>query len=304
MEVDPKIVVTCMSALSGEVIAYPITSLITRAQAVTFFPSNLNRPFSIFAGCPSVLAIIPGFLLRAQLFKVVYPDLVEKKKLSSAQAFCMLSTVSDVLSSVLRAPFENYRHRMQTGEYSSLSQTATEYAGHKGPFGMWRGLTLLISRDVVFNLMRYGFLTALQNDYEKRKLRARKKARYNSANDRSYLSVSKEQQALNDYKAYTWINIYATIPAAILTTPLDFLKTRVMTHPLVAPEMSALGHLKKLHSDESLWRLFRGAGLRAAYVSIVMSACTSFSMLLMRPIERTREVEKMLEKSGRKDIDS
>jgi hypothetical protein len=76
MEVDAKVVVTCMSAVSAEVIVYPITTLVTQAQAVTFYPSNLNRPFSTFAGCPSVLSIIPGFLLRTQMFKVVYPDLI------------------------------------------------------------------------------------------------------------------------------------------------------------------------------------------------------------------------------------
>lgn len=77
MEIDPKIAVTCMSAVSAEVIGYPITTLLTRSQALAFYPSNLNRPLAVFAGSPSVLAVIPSFLLRAQLFKVVHPSLVD-----------------------------------------------------------------------------------------------------------------------------------------------------------------------------------------------------------------------------------
>jgi hypothetical protein len=65
--------------------------------------------------------------------------------------------------------------------------------------------------------------------------------------------------------------------------------------------MSALDHLKHIYQNESLLKLFRGAGLRAAYVASVMSICSTFAMFLMEPIERSREVEKMLENARKRD---
>lgn len=122
-----------------------------------------------------------------------------------------------------------------------------------------------------------------------------------SINEAVQKSHSQHIAAMQEIRDQTWLNFCATLPAAILSTPFDFLKTRVMTQSLAGPDMSALEHLKKMHSEESLFRLFRGAGLRAAYVSVVMTTCTTFTMFLMEPIERTQEIERRLAQENRRD---
>lgn len=107
---------------------------------------------------------------------------------------------------------------------------------------------------------------------------------------------SKEKEILfEETRIQAWINILATLPLAILTTPLDVLKTRVMAEPLGPDNKGAFGHLKTILREEGAGVLFRGVGLRCLYVAVVASLYQSTTLLCNFPLEKVTDIKKKIE---------
>lgn len=105
---------------------------------------------------------------------------------------------------------------------------------------------------------------------------------------------TQKAKLMGEMKRHTWFNILATIPAAILTTPLDVIKTRIMTLPPSEERMSALGHLKSIIREEGPRVLFRGAGMRCLHICTILSMYLSFEFYMAYPLEEAKKVrEKM-----------
>ena len=92
----------------------------------------------------------------------------------------------------------------------------------------------------------------------------------------------------------SWLNIAATIPLALITTPLDVLKTRVMAEPLGPENKGAIGHLKQILAEEGVGVLFRGMGVRCVYIAAVMSLFQSAQMYTNFPLDKVRAIKDRL----------
>ena len=165
-----------------------------------------------------------------------------------------------------------------------------DIVGYTGPLGFWRGMGVFFLRDTVFNVIRFGLFNHLQNNY-------RRNPEYKRLNRRKYqeeLSESPERQRnkkiIEEMRTLTWINLLSTIPAAIITTPLDVVKTRLMTHPLYEP-MGAMEHFRKILNEEGFSALFRGAGVRALYVCSLISVFMSLDFFLSYPVEKAKTMQ-------------
>lgn len=105
---------------------------------------------------------------------------------------------------------------------------------------------------------------------------------------------SQNKKIVAEMKRHTWFNILATIPAAILSTPFDVIKTRIMTHPPSEERISALGHFKSIIREEGARVLFRGAGMRCLHICTILSLYLSLEFYLSYPLEEAKRIrEKM-----------
>lgn len=107
---------------------------------------------------------------------------------------------------------------------------------------------------------------------------------------------AKEMEILfEETRTQSYINILATLPLAVLTTPLDVLKTRVMAEPLGPDNLGAWGHLKSILREEGVGVLFRGVGLRSLYIAAVASLYQTTVLLSNYPLDKVTEMKKKME---------
>jgi Mitochondrial carrier protein len=289
-ETIAKDVIMCASYFTAEVLVYPISSLLTRVQAIFVNHTVLQRSFSIYSGGSSLLLNVPGFLLRIKISEVCDPYLRKEMHYSQFTTYVLVSSFADIFNSILRAPAENYRQQFQTGNYTSFSKFYKDYLGHLGPFSFWRGASLIFLRDSIFNTSRFWILEKAQE----RNLKTLRKKRAYQKYYQTSSSMSQKQEMTENFRIYTWCNILATIPAAVLTSPFDVVKTRVMTSP---PEynQTVLQIVKDIFKEEGFVTFFRGAGLRALYVCSLISLLTSLDFYLTLPIKEAEKTHKIME---------
>jgi hypothetical protein len=163
-----------------------------------------------------------------------------------------------------------------------------------GTFSLWRGASLLFLRDSIFNITRFGML-----EISKERLMNKKKF-LNYEDDFNLLSSKGQQKrVMEQFRAYTWANVLATIPAAIISTPFDVVKTRVMTCP-PSEKQSIRNFVRDIVKDEGFFTLFRGAGLRTCYIACLISLFTSLEFYLNIPVQEAARINQMAR--GRDDL--
>ena len=283
-----KDMVSCGSYLGSEVLTYPISSIITRIQAVYVNQLVVQRSFSTYYGGTSVLCSVPGFLLRIKLGSVFDPYLRSEYNLSQFASYVIVSSTADLFNVLLRCPSEHYRQQFQTGGYTSFRQFYRDYLGYMGPFSFWRGASVFFLRDCIFNLTRFWILSE-SKEYYSRNTRINLDRVFGEKSVRA----SKERM-MEEYRLHTWCNIVATIPAAIMTTPFDVVKTRIMTN-LPQNNQSPMQIFREIIKEEGVLTLFRGAGLRAFYISSLLSIFTSLEFYLSIPFKEADRINKVIQ---------
>ena len=133
-ETKIKDLISCSSYLGSEIMVYPVSSVLTKAQTFFINKNNLERPLSSFSGGNSTLFSVPGFLLRLKLAAVLDPYLKKEYQLSQFYTYAIVSTISDFFNVLIRCPSEHYRQQFQSGNYLKFSLFYKDYIGHLGPF--------------------------------------------------------------------------------------------------------------------------------------------------------------------------
>lgn len=257
--------------------------MLTRVQAIFINQQAVQKSLSVYAGCGSVVFSIPGFVLRLKLGAVLDPYIKSHYNLSQFTTFAIVSSMADALNVIFRTPAEHYRQQYQTGSYGNIKKFTHDYLGHLGPLGFWRGASVFLLRDITFNILRFGTLEKTQEIVNSRV------KRYDYEEDFNKLtSQGQKTRLMQQFRVYTWCNIFATIPAAILTTPFDVIKTRIMTCP-PSHKQPIWEMTRELIKEEGFSSLFRGAGLRAFYVSTLISIFTSLDYYLNVPINEAKK---------------
>ena len=255
-EANIKDLVSTSSYLISEFALYPLTTVLTRVQALYVNRGITNQKLSIYNGISQVPFLLPGFYCRIKLSSTLDPLLRDKYSLSQVSTFAVVSSLSDVINALIKTPSEHFKQHMQVGTYANFKTFFRDYQSNGGLSLFFRGSGIFILRDCIFNVLRFSLLESFRNSY-KRNI-GRKKIYEREFNFLSPLGQKK--MMMENYSIYTWCNILATIPAAILTTPLDVIKTRIMTQPVLA-QMSLKETVMSLVREEGWFALFRGAGL-------------------------------------------
>jgi len=284
---------TTSTYMISEFVLFPVTSMLTRVQSV-YINRNVNQQrMSSFHGIGHLPFLVPGFLFRLKLSSTLDPYLQTKYSLSQVATFSIVSSLSDFINVFLKTPSEHYKQQFQSGNYTSLSKFLKEYYGNGGFSLFWKGSSVFLLRDVLFNITRFALLEDFQHNYQRNS-----KRRVTYEEDFNRLSPLGQKKAMiQNFQIYTWCNIMATVPAAVLTTPLDVVKTRVMTQPSFSPE-GAWRVMKDIIKEEGWSALFRGAGLRCFYVCGMISISTSLSFYLNMNLDDAKRVRRLSELGG------
>ena len=289
-EANIKELVSISSYLASEFVLYPLTTTLTRVQALYVNRGITNQKLAIFNGISQVPFLLPGFYCRLKLSSTLDPLLRDKYNLAQVTTFAVVSSLSDVINVLFKTPSEHYKQQMQVGTYADFKTFFKDYYSNQGLSHFFRGSGIFILRDCIFNVLRFSLLEYFRNSY-KRNL-GRRKSYEREFNLLSPLGQKK--MMMENFQIYTWCNIFATIPAAILTTPLDVLKTRIMTQPVLA-QMSLKDTFLSLVREEGWFSLFKGAGLRSFYICSLISMSTSLTFYLNLNLDDAKRVQKLIE---------
>jgi len=151
----------------------------------------------------------------------------------------MIGEASQVL---VRNPFELVKQNMQIGKYKTLKEAITDIYKSNGLRGLYRGYFVTVIREIPFGLIQYPLY-----EYCKTKFRNR------------------EFNILDTCKA----GAIAGGISAFLTTPIDVVKTRIMTSGDKTFDFRKfIPTLKNVYENEGINKLFSGVYIRVFYISV------------------------------------
>ncbi|KAH7098941.1 mitochondrial carrier protein [Auriculariales sp. MPI-PUGE-AT-0066] len=249
------------AALTVDFLVYPLDTLKTRIQAPNSpFQSvwGALRARGLYAGVGSVVAVT---LPASCAFFLTYDGL--KKKISAIQfmpnplAHAIASSCGEIVSCAILTPAEVVKQHAQM-----IGASASNVSPHSQPLSpsveilrrfrsnpsqLWTGYSTLVTRNLPFTALQFPLFEYF-------------KSRFKDSPNRT---------------ATTALGAAAAgAGAALLTTPLDVIKTRVMlaaqtprtsNHP---PRASAVATLKSIVQREGIHALWRGGALRMAWTAL------------------------------------
>lgn len=140
---------------------------------------------------------------------------------------------------VIRNPFELIKQNMQIGKYSSIIYGMIDIFKNNGFSGLYRGYFITLLREVPFGLIQYPLY-----EYFKRRI--------TNPTDMSYALCGAKAGAI----------------AAFITTPIDVIKTRIMTSESGICLHRIINTTSNIISNEGLLVLFSGVHIRVMYITI------------------------------------
>lgn len=242
-----------------ETILYPIDTIKTRLQAARAGGQI------VFKGLYSGLAgNIAGVLPASALFVGVYEPVKQKlleilpENLSSV-AHLTAGVVGGATASLVRVPTEVVKQRMQTGQFRSAHGAVHEIAAKEGIRGLYAGGGAFLLRDLPFDAIQFCI-------YEQIKLGYKKAAR------RDLYDL---ENAL--------IGAFAGAITGAVTTPLDVIKTRLMTQGTKGHYKGLSDCVVKIVQEEGPAAFLKGIGPRVMWIGIGGS-------IFFGVLERTKQI--------------
>ncbi|CAA7406272.1 unnamed protein product [Spirodela intermedia] len=237
------------SALSTSLL-YPVDTMKTRVQASTLsFPELVSRLPQIglrglYRGSvPAILGQFSSHGLRTGILEASKLLLINvAPSLPEIQVQSLASFGSTVLGTAVRIPCEVLKQRLQAGLFDNAGEAILGTLHRDGLGGFFRGTTATLCREVPFYVAGVGF----------------------------YTEAKKATQKMLERELEPWETIALGALsgglAAVVTTPFDVMKTKMMTAPEGLPlSMSAVALAVLRH--EGPLGLFKGAVPRFFWIA-------------------------------------
>ncbi|SIO73307.1 Mitochondrial carrier protein [Babesia microti strain RI] len=246
-----------------DILLYPLDTLKTRSQ-VKFgvkFNKSQNFIFSNFGpnskGLYSGLSVIlSGSFPSSAAYYAVYEiskHSLAHYSLDGIKPFLPLTlvhvlstSIAEISNSLIRTPFEVIKQQMQAGMHSTVKDSIKFIYKRQGYKGFYVGLGSVLLREIPFDGIQFVLwersktCILLQPFYEDKK---------------SYVATSAITGGL------------AGGIAGILTTPIDVIKTRMMTQDKIVYKNS-ISCMRALIKEEGCGVLCRGMGFRAVWLTL------------------------------------
>ncbi|CAN8069731.1 unnamed protein product [Agarophyton chilense] len=229
----------------AQTILHPVDVMRTRLQA-----RNINTPWrpSVFVKgvIPQIVLAIPAGALQFLAFesaKEKLQTLIPDENLSQTRIL-LAGAAGALVAATCRIPQEVLKQPLQAEIYPNVFVALRETVGKSGIGALYKGSVATISRDIPWNALSFMFHGQGKKLFKSWKGRE-------PANDEN-LAVAGVAGAL----------------AAILLTPIDVVKTRIMTQRVGSTAYSGvIGTLQKIVREEGAATLMKGVIPRIVFLA-------------------------------------
>jgi len=234
---------------------YPLDTIKTRLQMSPSVRATMApiSSLSLFKGVFGSLAgQIPYGMLTFGSYEVYKSKLLTAFPSARPEAMFMLSAIlGDLTGSFWLCPSEVIKQQMQGGMHDNLFSALSSIWKSSGINGFYRGYAGQIMRDVPFRAIQLPSYEIVKSTYTKQ---------FATNADGSTRMLKPVENML--------VGAIAGSFSAAITTPLDVVKTRLMTDKTVATISfsSAFKAASTLAKTEGISGLFSGLGPRVVYV--------------------------------------
>lgn len=266
-----------------DVVLFPLDTLKTRMQlaapsASTATATTLSKP-PLFKGLyqgfgPAVAASAPAAAAFFAVYDYTKRLLEARVKDAKYTPLCHMvaAAAGDIAGSTVRVPFEVVKQRMQSGMYNSARQAVRATIAAEGVRGFFKGYGSLVLRELPFDAIQFPLYEFLQNKW-------------------------KEVSGQGELKTWqtSFCGSIAGGVSAALTTPLDVVKTRLMTQKAGINKYKGIVHgLRTIAREEGLGALMAGVTPRVMWISLggaVFFGAYEAAKKVMIPTFVTKELE-------------
>lgn len=227
-----------------ETVLYPIDTIKTRLQAA--HGGSKVHWKGLYSGLAGNLV---GVLPASAVFVGIYEP--TKQKLLkffpdnlSAFAHLTAGALGGIASSFIRVPTEVVKQRMQTRQFASTIDAARLIIAKEGFKGFYAGYGSFLLRDLPFDAIQFCIYEQLRIGYR----------------------AAAKRELIDQEIAV--IGAFAGAITGAITTPLDVLKTRLMTQGLTKQYSGLLSCTKTIIREEGPTALLKGIGPRILWIGI------------------------------------
>ena len=232
-----------------ETALYPIDTLKTRLQAVRgpggLTPALWKGLYKGLAG--NIFGVIPA----SAIFMGVYEPLkrlVAEQGGSPLAAQFTAATAAGLAASLVRVPTEVVKQRMQMGQFSSATVAVRTILASEGlRKGLFAGYGSFLLRDLPFDAIEFIGYEQMRSAYAR-------------------LALSGGRQ-LNSAETSA-VGALAGVVTAVVTTPLDVIKTRLMTQGAQGAYKGVFDCAGRILREEGGRAFFKGVQPRVMWIGI------------------------------------
>lgn len=241
-----------VAGFTVDAVLFPLDTLKTRLQLAA--TSASRSPAALLTGLyagfgPAVLASAPAaaaFFGTYDFIKRMLEDrLSHGNEAWTPFAHAVSAAAGDIAGSTVRAPFEVVKQRLQSGMYTSPLAAVKSIALKEGPAGFFAGYGSLVLRELPFDALQFPLYEFFKSSLARRRKRP-----------------------LQTWETSICGSLAGGISAA-LTTPLDVVKTRLMTQSAANPKYHGLIHgIRTIAKEEGPKALMSGVAPRVLWISL------------------------------------
>jgi solute carrier family 25 (mitochondrial S-adenosylmethionine transporter), member 26 len=247
-----------VAGFTVDAVLFPLDTLKTRLQ----MSANAAARGALFRGlydgfAPAVVASAPAAAAFFGMYDYVKRVLAAVSKDDDGRwapvQHMIAAAAGDVAGSTVRVPFEVVKQRLQSGLNKSTAEAVRAVIAKEGVGGFFTGYTSLIVRELPFDAIQFPLYEFLKTQWAKRS---------------PTKSLETWQQSL--------CGSVAGGVAAAVTTPLDVVKTRLMTQGAATGSVGSAGvrytgivnGLTRIAREEGAAVLFSGLVPRIVWISV------------------------------------
>ncbi|PWA43298.1 Mitochondrial carrier domain-containing protein [Artemisia annua] len=213
----------------------------------------------LYSGLAGNLA---GVLPASAIFIGVYEPTKQKLLKSCPENFSALAhltagAVGGAASSIIRVPTEVVKQRMQTGHFASAPDAVRLIVAKEGFKGLFAGYSSFLLRDLPFDAIQFCLYEQLRIGY--------KLATVNKIL-RHFFPLQAKRDLSDPENAV--IGAFAGAITGAVTTPLDVIKTRLMTQGAGNQYRSISHCVGTILKDEGPSAFLKGMGPRVLWIGI------------------------------------
>lgn len=241
-----------VAGFTVDAVLFPLDTLKTRLQLAK---TVVKAPGALFNGLyagfgPAVVASAPAAAAFFGAYDYVKRVLSEHPLGGQEKyaPFCHLiaAAVGDIAGSTVRAPFEVVKQRVQSGVYAGAGAAVRATFAKEGLPGFFTGYGSLVIRELPFDAIQFPLYEYLKK----------------------VASERKGGRPLQTWETSVCGSIAGAVSATI-TTPLDVVKTRLMTQSMTAPKYKGIVHgIRTIAREEGPKALMAGLVPRVMWISV------------------------------------